>query len=200
MNRIQHTRPGSCPFQYEGIVTTSNTPCLLFPGLFKNYRGMVGKKFHVYVKIEQKILPPADILHKPLSEWPESYKSRYFMSPMILTFEYYAHKDGVLFPNVREDLDDHFLLGTSFIELYRGGAGFKAVEFEYVQHMPEVTENVWREKLSMIRYISNSLASCDDYFQYLSPKDVFLEGLKNGYSGPFVSYWARLNDSDKLNF
>ena len=52
-------------------------------------------------------------------------------------FEYYAHKDEVKMPNTRDDLYNHVLLGASYVELYKGGAGFKAVEFKYIQHDPE---------------------------------------------------------------
>jgi len=196
LRRIPCVRPGVSPFQYEGIVSTSRKPCILNPGILGNHEGL----FHVYTKLEQKITTPLECCDKLYLEWPACYNSGYFKSPLLLSFEYYAHKDEVKMPNTRDDLYNHVLLGVSYVELYKGGAGFKAVEFKYIQHDPEVSEEASVTELHVMENLKRSLSSCDDFFQYVSPHYAFLEGLQNGYSGPIVSYWSRLSDSPSLVF
>ena len=52
----------------------------------------------------------------------------------MLIFKYYSHKGGIDRPSCKDDSHEHVLQGVSFLELYKGGAGFRAIEFRYVRH------------------------------------------------------------------
>ena len=165
------------------------SPCLL---------GACEGKFHIYVKLEQKIDTPKECMGKPVVEWPSCFNSRYYKSPLMLSFEYYSHKAGVDHPSCKDDLHEHVLLGVSFLELYKGGAGFRAIEFRYVRHNHDLKGDATdRDQINKVKL---SLQHCDDFYQYLSPNLAFLDGIQNGYIGPVVSFWSRLSDTDSLVF
>ena len=169
---------------------------MLSPGLIRSNC----QKFHIYVKIEQKIQLPPECIGRPFAEWPECYNTRYFKSPLLLTFEFYAHRTGVAHPVSKDDLLEHDMLGASYLDLYQGGAGFKAVEFKYLINLSQDSDVKFTEKNDQLHYLKRSLQHCDDFYQYLSPNEAYLEGLQSGFMGPIVSFWSRLSDRDSLVF
>ena len=122
LRKIECIRPGYSPLPFNGIVTTMRKPVLLSPCLLGSCEG----KFHIYVKLEQKIDTPIECMGKSVVEWPSCFNSRYYKSPLMLSFEYYSHK---------------VLLGVSFLKLYKGGAGFRAIEFRYVRHNQDLKDD-----------------------------------------------------------
>ena len=137
LRKIECIRPGYSPLQFDGIVTSMRKPVLLSPCLLGSCEG----KFHIYVILEQKIDTPIECMGKSVVEWPSCFNSRYYKSPLMLSFEYYSHKVSIDHPSCKDDLHEYVLLGVSFLELYKGGAGFRAIEFRYVRHNQDLKDD-----------------------------------------------------------
>ena len=95
---------------------------------------------------------------------------------------------------------EHDLLGVSYLDLYKGGAGFKAVEFKFINNEFEGSGDIATRNHDLQHGLKRSLQHCDDYYQYLSPNDAYLDGIQSGFIGPIVSFWSRLYDTDSLIF
>ena len=111
LRKIECIRPGYSPLPFNGIVTTMRKPVLLSPCLLGSCEG----KFYIYVKLEQKIDTPIECMGKSVVEWPSCFNSRYYKSPLMLSFEYHSHK---------------VLLGVSFFKLYKGELDLEPLSFD----------------------------------------------------------------------
>ena len=81
--------------------------------------------------MSQNVEAPEELWGKPFHEWPEKFNTAYFKCPLRIKIKYFAHNEHIkeLAKN-KEDLEKHIPLGLSHMELYKGGAGFKAIEFK----------------------------------------------------------------------
>ena len=118
LRKIECIRAWYSPLPFNGIVTTMRKPVLLSPcllGLFENIREIGTEDWY-----------SSRVYGESVVEWPSCFNSRYYKSPLMLSFEYYSHK---------------VLLGVSFLKLYKGVVGFRAFEFRYVRHNQDLKDD-----------------------------------------------------------
>ena len=87
---------------------------------------------------------------------------------------------------------NHTPVATSFIEIYPGGGGFRCLQFKYVNHNPDLVLHPSPHPQTIKDYYKE-LEDEIDLVGYLNAEECFIFGIQDGYSGPMISYYGRID-------
>ena len=173
---------------YRGLSIMSK-PALFWPGLFNGGDGR--SSYYSWIELAPQESLPSHKLYLenlPFSSWPDHYKSPEFLFTHRLTFLTYKEVPGLPIPQTYHELKMHHTPHSqTFCEFYPGGAGMKVSQYKYQ------CNQTFRPQDSI-----NMDKSWKD--SHVNVSDMFIDGVRDGYSGPIISYWARLDDVKRSYF
>ena len=174
---------------YRGVSMMSK-PALFWPGLFHDSKGRSSSCYYSWIELlPQESLPPHKLYLRnlPFSNWPDVYKSPEFIFTHRLNFLTFKEVPGLPIPQTYYDLKmNHIPHSQTFCEFYPGGAGMKVSQYKY-----RFNQTFQEESVPIVK----------DWKSYhIAEDDLFIDCVQDGYSGPVISYWARLDDIKRSYF
>ena len=173
---------------YEGlgIVNTksSGTPCFGFP------------------KLIDKEEETSYFMHVTCHQSPQNNENIY---PQTMVLEHFQ-KDPTckdIPKNYKELSDKHHPVALTVIEMYPGAAGCKMLQFKYLQNVEfkKYDKDNWLELQGLPREERHTRLKWEGWMtewkNYIDERGAFIEFQQNGWAGPIISYWGRVNDKNE---
>ena len=192
-------------YQHRGISITSRHPRFLFPELIER---CPGSSYFIYVESRIRDSLPEELVYlKDIrqSEWPQEYRAPNFLFPLSMKIEHYreALSADKKIPETRfQLLTRHIPVARTIIDLYPGGgcstktlfhniyftvssgAGFRSSQYIYLENS---------------RFESDTVNIRPDWIDefHVSSQESYIPHVQDGFCGPIVSYWSRVNSYNK---
>ena len=186
---------------FTSIGSCSDLKSFFWPDLFKHSDTHHQKRtYYFYVSIIPR-RPVPHLKDVPIVWWPNKFKTPDRIYPMTMNFYFYEANLELPFPKTFEELEmNHSQSHLTFLEMYEGGAGLKVSQykwrnndsFEREDPLPFWTDRRSSTDLSVALYENKFRPRWINTHQ-VQEQNCYIKNYQNGFSGPVVSFWARLN-------
>ena len=187
---------------YTSIGSCSSMKSFFWPDLFSGNSSHQNKTYYFHVSIIPRD-PVSGFENVPHVWWPNKLKSRDRIFPMTMNFEFFeSHKHlNPPFPMSYNELVTNYKPShLTFLDMYEGGGGLRASQYKWVDNETLQREEplpLWTNKQSKIDI---DVALYENKFRprwinpnHLDENNCFVKNFQNGFSGPIISYWARVH-------
>ncbi len=187
---------------YTSIGSCSKMKDFFWPDLFSGNSSLKKKTYYFHVSIVPRD-PVSGLENLPVVWWPDELKTRDRVFPMTMNMEFFeSHKDlNLPFPSSYNELVTNYKPShLTFLDMYEGGAGLRVSQYKWVDNETlnrEAPLPLWSNKRSRtdldVALYENKFRPRWINTQHLDEKNCFVKDFQNGFSGPIVSYWARVH-------
>lgn len=147
-------------------------------------------KRNVYISMASKECVPEEYLELPKNEWPAYYKTAKYQVPNRMEMRYFDEQPGedtdrfnAIEPVSLSSLESYLPeIARTTIEMYPGGSGLKVSQYKMIpqwQNEGERVETDWLPK------------------EWRDNFGGYIPEIQHGWAGPVVSYWARLDATNR---
>ena len=190
---------------YTSIGSCSNMKSFFWPDLFNKNSSTQKKTYYFHASIIPRD-PVIGLENLPIVWWPNKLQSPDRIFPMTMNFEFFeSHKNSNLpFPKSYNDLVSNYKPShLTFLDMYEGGGGLRASQYKWIDNETLEREEplpLWTNKRSRIDL---DVALYENKFRprwinphHLDENNCFVKNYQNGFSGPIISYWARVHKNN----
>ena len=126
-----------------------------------------------------------------------------FKYPIVWKIEHFKKNKEVLrFPSSVKDLDDdHHPASRTFMELYPGGSGLRISQYKFVENVefkPTTCYGLSYGTGGLEINYSPPFWVQEINKDHLSPDEVFIENVQDGFCGPIVSFYERYHSNNSF--
>ena len=183
-------RPGNSKgtfFEGLGFVNTKSTgtPCFGYPKLIDK-----GKKHTSY------------LMHATCHQTPRNEENLYSQTMVLEHFQ--EEETSVAVPKSYKELSNkHQPVALTYMEMYPFAAGCRMLQFKFLRN--EDFQNLdksrdWLELHGQSREERYRRLKWEGWMtewkKYIEERGAFIEGQQDGWAGPIISYWARVDDKN----
>ena len=143
----------------------------------------------IYLSMSSKHSVPEDVGKLSPAYWPETYRNSKYMNPHRMEVRYFDEQPGEMLqrfkrnPLTLESLENYLPeIARTSIEMYPGGSGLKVLQYKWI---PKWKHEENRDETDWLPHEWK-----ESYNSYIPEK-------QHGWAGPVISYWARLDETNR---
>ena len=184
-------RPGNSKGTfYEGlgfvITKSTGTPCFGYPKL-----------------IDKGTNKASYIMHATCHQTSQNNENLYSQTMVLEHFQEAEASRGV--PKSHKELsDEHYPVALTYIEMYPHAAGCRMLQFKFLRNkdfQKIEKDKDWLDLQGQSRVERYRRLKWQGWMRewknYIEERGAFIEGQQDGWAGPIISYWTRVDDKNE---